>query len=259
MNQLDFAFCQRWRQHRSLYRPAGEPIDASRYEVRPLEEAAARAFVCAHHYSRSFPAAIFRAGLYHRPSPFAWELVGVAVFSVPCNNQVVPSYVPGVTAGQGCELGRFVLLDEVPANGETFFLGKSRRLLRAAKPHLRAVVAYADPLERRDAAGNLVKPGHNGTIYKSFNGRYHGRSKPRTLFTTPGGQMVNERTLSKLRQQDTGREYAARQLVDLGAPAMTDREEPADYLTRIERLGVLRRMRHPGNHVFTWEIGPKRI
>lgn len=257
MTQLDFNFCQRWRQHRSSYRPAGEPIDTRRFEVRPLSEHAAKRFICEHHYSNSYPAAVFRAGLYHHPSASCEELVGVAVFSVPVNNAAIPLYT-GQEAGQGCELGRFVLLDEVPANGETFFLGKAFRLLHQAKPRLKAVVAYADPMERRDAAGNLTKPGHCGTIYRAFNGVYQGRSRPRTLFATTSGQTVNERTLSKLRQQDSGREYAARQLAELGAPAIADREDPAEYLARVEALGVLRRVRHPGNHVFSWALRERR-
>ena len=48
-------------------------------------------------------------------------LQGVAVFSHPCNDRVLTSVFPG-RATDSVELGRFVLLDEVPGNGETWML-----------------------------------------------------------------------------------------------------------------------------------------
>ncbi len=125
---------QRWRKQRARYRPAGEPIDPSRYAVDVIEgDKPARAFVQAHHYSGTYPAARARVGLYR-----GLELVGVAVFSVPCNSRTIPASAPDLAALEGVELGRFVLLDDVPANGETWFLV--------------------------------------GTIYQAFNGMYLGRA-----------------------------------------------------------------------------------
>ena len=52
-------FCQRWRAHRSTYRPAGEPIDTIRYGVEVIDsDKVAGAFVREHHYSHSLPAAV---------------------------------------------------------------------------------------------------------------------------------------------------------------------------------------------------------
>lgn len=50
---------QRWREHRSSYRPAGEPINTRAYEVAALAKKGgpAAAFVLQHHYSASVPAA----------------------------------------------------------------------------------------------------------------------------------------------------------------------------------------------------------
>ena len=109
------ATCQRWRHRRDSYRPAGEPIDPSRYGVEPIaDDTTARAFIVAHHYSGSLPAARCRVGLY-RTRPFARpELVGVAVFSQPASEAVLPKWL-GTSAG--VELGRLVLLDDVPASG----------------------------------------------------------------------------------------------------------------------------------------------
>lgn len=116
---------QRWREHRDSYRPAGELIRTAAYDVAPLDELAAKAFVVGHHYSRSYPAARFRFGLYR-----AGELAGVAVFSHPSNDKVLTGVFPGTRAIESVELGRFVLLDDVPGNGETWFLGQCFAALR---------------------------------------------------------------------------------------------------------------------------------
>ena len=58
MTQLVGLWCQRWRERRDSYRPAGEVIDPRRFEVAPIpDDTTARAFVEAHHYSASYPAA----------------------------------------------------------------------------------------------------------------------------------------------------------------------------------------------------------
>ncbi len=76
---------QRWRKHRTLYRPAGEVIRTREYDVAAIEsDAEAKAFIAQHHYSHSYPAARFRFGLYRGE-----KLCGVAVFSHPCNDLVL--------------------------------------------------------------------------------------------------------------------------------------------------------------------------
>lgn len=113
--------CQRWRARRDTYRPAGEPIDTSRYEVAAIaDDRTAKAFVVAEHYSQSYPAARFRFGLYARGG----ALAGVAVVSHPPRESVLDA-LPGEGL-ERAELGRLVLLDSVPANGETWFLGRAR-------------------------------------------------------------------------------------------------------------------------------------
>ena len=106
---MQFDFSQRWRSRRSSFRPPGEVIDSRHYEVALLAgDAAAKAFIIEHHYSGTYPAARFRFGLFR-----AGVLQGVAVFSHPCNDAVLTSVFPGV-ATDSVELGRLVLLDQVP-------------------------------------------------------------------------------------------------------------------------------------------------
>jgi hypothetical protein len=237
------ATCQRWCLGRDTYRPAGEPIDPRRYEVAPIpDDTTARAFVEAHHYSGSYPAARFRFGL-HR----AGELVGIAVFSHPMHKGVfrpLPAQAPAV------ELGRFVLLDVEPANSETWFLARCFEALRRAG--VEGCVAFSDPTQRTNARGVVVFGGHLGTIYQAHNAVYCGRATPRTLRLLPSGQVLSERALSKLRKLDQGWRYAAGQLEAAGA-APFDGANPAAWLaTWLPR--VTRPLRHPGNHKYVWPL-----
>jgi hypothetical protein len=239
--------CQRWRNHRDSYRPAGEPIDPSLYGVDLLPECLAKEFVKEHHYSGTYPAAVCRVGLFR----WGGELVGCAVFSQPAQNAAIPAWC-GTEAG--VELGRFVLVDNVPANGETWFLRRAFKLLRQEKPHLEAVLSYSDPVRRVNAAGDIVLPGHVGTIYQAFNGRYVGRSRARTLNLTPDGQVLSGRALSKIRLGERGDAYAYEQLLKAGAPRRRSFESGRAYVKRALAEGPFTRFRHPGNHAYVWSL-----
>lgn len=203
---------QRWREGRDSYRRPDEPIRTLDHEVAELEDdGRAKAFVVEHHYSGSYPAARWRFGLFERG-----ELVGVAVFSHPSNDRVITNVFPG-RATDGVELGRFVLLDRVAGNGETWFLARCFDLLRRTTD-LRGVVSFSDPLPRAAADGRVVMPGHVGTIYQAFNAHYLGRSTPRTLTLLPDGSVFSDRTAQKIRARERGWAYAVEQLVAFGAP-----------------------------------------
>src|SRR5437016_14333117 len=117
---------QRWREHRACYRLPDELIKPSDYEVALIAgDIAAKTLLETHHYSQSYPAARFRLGLYRHG-----VLTGVAVFSVPCQNSVLTNVFPA-PASLSVELGRFVLLDCVPGNGETWFLARCFEVLKS--------------------------------------------------------------------------------------------------------------------------------
>lgn len=249
-----FSHCQRWRDGRAGYRPAGEHFDTTRAHVEPIDEASAKAFTIRHHYSRSYPAARCRVGLFVK-RPFAREtLAGVAVFSVGMNPAAVPAWFPGIDASLGVELGRFCLLDECEANAETWFQARALRWAAQLLPALRVVLSYCDPVARTALDGSTVFPGHLGTIYAAGNAQRLGRATPRTLRLLPDGRVVSDRALSKLRNDDQGAAYALEQLVSAGAPRRSSGESGADYLRRLDREGFFRRLRHSGNLVFAWNL-----
>lgn len=238
------AGCQRWTLGRDTYRRPAEPIRPSEYEVADVGAAEAKRFVLDHHYSGAFPAARWRHGLFR-----GGRLVGVAVWSQPFNPRVLARVFRQADPAQLCELGRFVLLDEVPANGETWLLGRCFELLR--REGVRGVVSHSDPQARTAASGRVVFPGHVGTIYQAHNAVYLGRGTPRTLHLLPSGAVLSEEAIGKVRLRKQGWRYAVRSLVAAGAP------EPGDDLRGWLRalMGTLtRRFRHRGCHRYAWAL-----
>jgi len=243
---------QRWYKRMAMYRPEGEPFDPSRYTVAPVPFKEARAFVQTHHYSGSYPADRCRVGLYDGAS-----LVGVAVFSVPMNQRVIPRWT-GQAPQDGVELGRFVLIDEVPGNGESWFLARAFRLLCEQIPEVKAVMSCSDPVPRRTEGGDLVMPGHVGCIYQAHNGRFVGRTSRKTLILDPAGRVMSARALSKIRNGERGSAYSYEMLTGMGAPKRKALESGRDYVKRALAEGPFTRIRHPGNLVYVWPLGAKR-
>ena len=243
---------QRWRDGRTIF-VRGEAFDPASYSVRTIGEQDARAFVVDHHYSKSFPAARHSVGLFRRGGAQAERLTGVAVFSVPMNQAVVPRYT-GLMAEAGAELGRFVLLDEAPMPAESWFLSRAFGSLRAAKPKIEAVVSYADPATWRSPDGAITKPGHIGKAYWALCARYHGRTEPRKRWLAGEGGAVSERALSKIRNGESGHGYATAQLVALGASSPAVGQSPRDWLDELARGGFLRRATAPGKHTYAWGL-----
>lgn len=235
---------QRWNQGRDSYRRPSEPIRTSEYDVEEIRgDAVAKAFVETHHYSGSYPAARVRVGLYRRGT-----LAGVAVLSHPCSDRVLTN-VFGGRATDHAELGRFVLLDEVPGNGESWMLARTFEILR--RRGLRGILAFSDPVERVSADGTRVKPGHVGTIYQATNARYLGRGTARTLRVLPDGTVLSDRSIQKIRKAERGWTGAAEILRAFGADVPW--ESRHDWLTHW--LGRLTRpLRHPGNHKYAWGL-----
>lgn len=244
---------QRWREGNESYRRPDEQIVTRHYSVEAIpDDTTAKSFVQQHHYSHSYPSAVHRFGLYEHA-----ELVGVAVFSTPMSAGVTANWFncPAV------ELGRFVLLDRVPGNGETWFLGQCFRELR--KTEVGGVVSFSDPIPRTGQNGERVFPGHIGTIYQAHNATYAGRGTARTLRLLPDGTVLSERALSKIRSGEPGWVYSVGLLTQHGAPepyclsaGHPDTQELRAWVsTQLPRL--TRTLRHPGNHRYLWSLRNK--
>lgn len=245
-------YCQRWLFKRARYRPSGERINPRAYEVSAIGSAPANAFVRAHHYSGTPVYDRYRYGLFQ-----SGRLVGVAIFSHPTNEGSLSIFGPGETR-RAMELGRFVLLDSVPGNGESWFLGQCFRLLRQALDHKtgdplnpRGVIAFSDPVPRHNREGKMVMPGHRGVIYQAFNASYLGRATSRTLHLWPDGRCVNSRRMQKIRSGESGAQPAIEEFQTFGADAPWD--DRGAWLSHW--LGKLTtKLPHPGNYKYAWAL-----
>lgn len=209
----------------------------------------ARTFVEQHHYSHSYPAARVRVGLYERGT-----LVGVAVFSVGSNPRTLLNVWPATPLAQLVELGRFVLVDRVGFNGETWFLARCFEHLRAQG--YRGVLSMSDPVPRTSSDGITVFPGHTGTIYRAHNGQYLGRATPRLHRLLPDGRIVDPRAIQKVRKGECGWLTVPRLLGEFGAPLPA---RTASVDERLDWLGewipkLTRPLRHPGNYRYAWAL-----
>jgi hypothetical protein len=233
------------------WRPTSEGgFNPRRYAVHPIGEATARAFVLAHHYSRAYPAASLRVGLFEGA-----RLVGVAVLGVPMSRTVLTGPFPALEPyRQSLELSRLVLLDQVPANAESWFV--ARVFAYAADAGVRGVVAFSDPMPRT-VGGELVMPGHVGTVYKALNATYTGRGRARTLTLLPDGRVFSDRARAKLIGGERGAGHVRAGLVAAGAPDPAAGEAPAVWLRRALAAVDARAVRHRGNHRYVWTIGDR--
>lgn len=262
------AIVQRWRDGRGVYMPAGEVIDPDRYFVALIDELPAKAFVTRHHYSSTFPAARYRVGLFERLAADAEpnktrtrvlgrrgvggeapDLVGVAVFSQPCNDLALR---PLPTTRESVELGRFVLLDRVPGNGETWFLRRAFDLI--AREGITGVVSFSDPFPRTTREGSIVFGGHVGTIYQAHNAVYLGRARADTIRLLPDGRTLHARAVAKLRGREQGWRYVLDMLFRYGAVPRANLGGRAGVDAWIEEWieRLTRKVKHPGNHKYVW-------
>lgn len=230
---------QRWKERRGVYRPAREPVVPRDWDVARIKTTEARGFVVQHHYSGSFPAARRSFGLFDKRG----ALSGVAVFSEPAQSRSL-DVIPGDRETKA-ELGRLVLLDAVPANGESMFLAQCFRDLHR-NDGWEGAVSFSDPVPRTAADGRKVFIGHIGNVYQACNAIYLGRSASRVARLLPDGTVFHPRAMAKIRSRDQGWRYSARTLERFGATPLREDEDAAVWL-RVWCDRLTRPLKHAGN------------
>jgi len=268
--------CMRWspggRQSWRRRRDGG--FDSSLYEVREIWPREASPFVASVHYLHSMPSVRRCYGLFEIASQ---ELVGVAVLSTPVSKKTIPMVFPELDPSQAAELGRFVLLDRVPANAESWFLGAVRHL--AARPAilldprkkddpeylkkkvpLLGMMMFSDPVSRMNLeTKEIIKPGHWGSSYQASGCKYLGTSDKSVEAVLPDGTVFNRRTMQKIRAQEQGHGYAERILTDRWrARPMRPGENPARWMREVlDDIGAAR-FEHPGKFKYAIALGVTR-
>ncbi len=255
MDQHDSLFSQRWFNGRTNFRLSQEPIRTEDYDVEPIEYGTAKAFVVRHHYSGSFSPCIQSFGLFQRGGLSKPKLAGVATFA-PASNPASVTKWSGLPFAAGAELARFVLLDDVAGNGESWFLVRALAGLKRLKPGIQVVLSYSDPVPRTRHDGSVLFPGHVGGIYAATNALYLGRASPKTQFLNADGKVIANRILSKLRNGEQGRRYAEKVLTEIAGLVRQPGETPSDFVDRA--LVALRPQRHPGNHLYAFAVAADR-
>ncbi|MGW1328207.1 Mom family adenine methylcarbamoylation protein [Streptomyces antibioticus] len=174
----------------------------------------ARAFVLIHHYSRSWPPVRFAYGLIDTAAPPADRLVGVLTLGIPTQAAVLTSVFSRLTPyEESLELNRLVLLDDVPANAETWAQARAFRL--AAARGIRGIVAHSDPEPRTRLTAHgpeTVFPGHYGTIYQAKGMHYLGKTRPRRVILLPDGPVLHSGVRAGSPRLLGGREPAFQQV-----------------------------------------------
>ena len=267
--------CMRWspggRQSWRRRRDGG--FDSSLYEVREIWPRQASPFVTSVHYLHSMPSVRRCYGLFEIATQ---ELVGVAILSTPVNKKTIPMVFPELDPIQAAELGRYVLLDRVPANAESWFLAEVRYL--AARPavlldprkkedpeYLRkkvpllGLMMFADPVPRMNLeTGQVIKPGHWGTAYQASGCKYLGTSGKSIEAVFRDGTVFNRRTMQKIRAQEQGHGYAERMLLGRGARPMRPGENPARWMREaLDDVGAVK-VENPGKFKYGIALGVTR-
>lgn len=222
-------------------------FDQRHYKVVPLAWTTARDFVVRHHYSGSYASMKLRYGMVRRRDD---TLVGVATFGSPQSDAVLTNPLPDLDRTTAAEWNRLVLLDEVPANSESWF--GAAALDDAAEQGVRAIVTFADPVPRPHMAG------HVGIIYQALNADYCGRATAGDLLVLPDNTVLTRRVVQKIRKWEQGSGGVVRRFVDAGAPEPLPGEDGKHYLRRAAAAVRPRVVKHPGNHRFIIPTGTAR-
>ena len=134
------------------------------FAVERIDNPMAFEVIVKFHYLHRRPVAPLRAfGLF---SPMR-RIVGAMTFGALPSMAVHRGVCGPDEADHVVELSRLWVADEVPKNGESFFIGAATTALRAERFDRDIIVSYAD-----SAAG------HSGTVYRATNFLFTGTSIP---------------------------------------------------------------------------------
>ncbi len=235
--------CQRFTFGRESRRPAGELIRPSEYDVYPIDDVeVAKAFIRTHHYIKHSSPAPHRFGLARRGVH-----VGTALFGPACSTNAHEKVWGDTVLTQktAVTFGRLVMVEEVPGNGESYFIARCHELL--ARKGVRAVETCADPEPRTNERGEQTFKGHLGIVYQATNYVFIGKTNDSTNYLLPDGTVLSQRSQSKLRAGERGDNHPIDQLVAFGAAPLEPDEDAAAWLS-YWREHLCRRRRHRGNY-----------
>lgn len=166
--------------------------------VKEIDCKTARGYIASFHYSKTMPDSTrFVFGLF-----YGELLCGVCAFGMGCGKNQYTAIYPDVKNGEYVELTRLWLEDSLGRNSESYFIGKSLRML---PKEIRFVVSFSDE-----------KQGHYGYIYQATNFQYLGKNGGGKMLITEDGIEKHPRLLGMYRKRHPEyRKYSNDELMDL--------------------------------------------
>lgn len=247
---MEVNFTQRWRERRSVFLQKQIFFNPRRHEVEKIPVKLASEWIVKNHYLGSIPSATVCYGILRHG-----ELSGVAVFGTAQHKNTIPNVFGPAHARDCLLLQRFALEDVLEFNAESYFLARVRALLKSEG--YCGILTMSDETPKTDALGNTTFPGHIGTIFKSENAVYLGRTGKSDEYLFADGIVLSNRSFSKLVNDESGWNYMARKFEIYGAslcPATaTERREGGFYWR--ERL--TRKQTNSGKLRYAWSLHPK--
>ncbi len=147
-----------------------EYCNTSKLSIREINKKTAKKMIVENHYSHLWTKCSVALGIFYETgNEHAFfdeaeeKLIGVCVFGDPVGRSSGESISPLIDRTEVFELTRLFIFDGYGNNIESWFISQSMNWLRKNRPHIRALVSYADP-----------KEGHPGTIYQATNWIYQG-------------------------------------------------------------------------------------
>lgn len=247
---MEVDFTQRWRERRAVFLQKQVFFNPRRHEVERIPVKLVADWIIKNHYLGSFPSATVCYGIFRRG-----ELSGVAVLGTAQHKNTIPN-VFGPSHAKDCLLlQRFALEDVLEFNAESYFLSRVRGLLR--REGYCGILTMSDETPKTDALGSIIFPGHIGTIFKSDNAVYLGRSAKSSEYLFADGSVLSNRSFSKLVNNESGWKYISEKFESYGAskcPQATSEKREWGFYWR-DRL--TRKQQNFGKLRYAWSLHPK--
>lgn len=148
------------------------------YNVQLISCKIAKDYIKKNHYSH---------GSHNGPSPCYGlfdkdNLIGVLMFATPCSENVRSSVFGKQYKDHVTELHRLHIQDGTPKNTESYFISRCLKQLEKDKPHIWAVLSFADSTEN-----------HKGIIYRASNFVYCGMGGKATFYLDKNNRLRHPR------------------------------------------------------------------
>lgn len=247
---MEVDFTQRWRERRAVFLQKQIFFNPRRHEVEKIQIKLATDWIVKNHYLGSFPSATVCYGIFRRG-----KLSGVAVLGTAQHKNTIPNVFGSAHARDCLLLQLFALEDSLEFNAESYFLARVRALLK--REGYCGVLTMSDETPKTDLLGNVIFPGHIGTVFKSDNAVYLGRTVKSVEYLFADGVVLSNRSFSKLVNDESGWNYMAQKFEDYGASKcptnVSERREWGFYWRNL----LTRKQQNSGKLRYAWSLHSK--